>query len=80
MMAADRDGQKQCAIDLCFHDPSRRPDRSAVAPISAPSAIEKRRTRIPDDPPFDLERSHAGIVHGGDAAADNRAAKPGCAR
>ena len=31
---------------------------------------------IPDDAPLDFEGGHAGIVHGGDAAADDRAAEP----
>ena len=34
---------------------------------------------IPDDPAADFKSGHAGIVHDGNAAADNRSAKPGCA-
>jgi hypothetical protein len=29
---------------------------------------------------LNLERGHSGVVHGGDAAADNDAAKPGARR
>ena len=51
----------------------------AAAPISAPAAIETDdQNRIPQDASLDFEGRHAGVVHGGDAAADDRSAEPVC--
>ena len=51
VVAADRDGQQQRAVDLPLDGRRRRPTWQAAAPISAPSAIDATTSDgIPDDP------------------------------
>ena len=81
MVAADGGGEQQRAVNLPLSlafdqsDPGRR-----GADQRAGGDRHDDQNGIPDDPPLDLEGRHAGIVHGGDASADYRAAEPCAAR
>jgi hypothetical protein len=81
MEATDRDGQEQRAENLPLQPIGMQPDRQRDG-ADQPTEHDRRchQNRIPNDPSLNLERSHAGVMHGCDTAPHHGAADPSSRR